>query len=61
MVHGTTDRDAAYALDPAVSPEDLAATIFDRLGIDSELRIADPQGRPVPLVDGGRVVREIIA
>jgi uncharacterized protein (DUF1501 family) len=61
MVHGTSDRDAAYALDPPVSPEDLAATIFDRLGIDPELRIADAQGRPVPLVDGGRVVREIIA
>lgn len=61
MVHGTSDRDAAYALDPPTSPEDLAATIFDRLGIDPELRIADSQGRPVPLVEGGRVLHEIIA
>ncbi len=61
MVYGTSDRDAAYALDPPTSPEDLAATIFDRLGIDPELRIADAQGRPVPLVDGGRVLREIVA
>jgi Protein of unknown function (DUF1501) len=60
MVYGTTDRDAAFALDRPTSPEDLAATIFERLGIDPETRIADQQGRPVPLVDGGRVIREIL-
>ena len=36
-VYGTTDKDAAYALDHPTSPEDLAATIFDRLGIDPEI------------------------
>ncbi|HEV3137872.1 MAG TPA: DUF1501 domain-containing protein, partial [Pirellulales bacterium] len=61
MVHGTTDKDAAYALDHPTSPEDLAATVFDSLGIDPQLRIHDAQGRPVPLVDGGRVIREILA
>jgi len=60
MVYGTTDRDAAYALDHPTSPEDLAATIFDRLGIDPELRILDQQQRPVPLVEGGRVIQEIL-
>ncbi len=60
MVHGTSDRDAAYALDHPTSPEDLAATIFERLGIDPELRILDQQARPVPLVDGGRVIHEIL-
>ena len=61
MVYGSSDRDAAYALDHPTSPEDLAATIFERLGIDPELRIADPQDRPVPLVDGGRVIHEILS
>ncbi len=60
-VYGTSDRDAAYALDHPTSPEDLAATIFDRLGIDPELRIHDQQNRPVPLVDGGRVIHEILS
>jgi hypothetical protein len=60
-VYGTSDRDAAYALDHPTSPEDLAATIFDRLGIDPELRIHDAQNRPVPLVDGGSIIREILA
>ncbi len=60
-VYGTSDRDAAYALDHPTSPEDLAATIFDRLGIDPELRIADQQGRPVAVVEGGQVIREILS
>jgi len=60
-VYGTTDRDAAYALDHPTSPEDLAATIFERLGIDPELRIHDAQNRPVPLVDGGQVIRGILS
>lgn len=61
MVYGSTDKDAAYALDHPTSPEDLAATIFDRLGIDPDLRIQDPQGRPVPLVEGGQIIRDILA
>ena len=60
-VYGSTDRDAAYALDHPTSPEDLAATVFERLGIDPHQRILDPQGRPVPLVEGGQVIREILA
>ncbi len=60
-VYGSSDRDAAYALDHPTSPEDLAATIFERLGIDPHQRIADQQGRPVPLVEGGEVIREILA
>ena len=38
------------------APEDLAATILHALGIDPEHRLRDPQGRPTPIVDGGRVL-----
>ena len=53
IVYGRSDKDAAYPAEHPVSPEDLAATLFHALGIDPGLRIQDPQGRPVPLVDGG--------
>jgi Protein of unknown function (DUF1501) len=33
-------------------PEDLHATIFHALGIDSRLEIHDRQGRPFPLCSG---------
>ncbi|MCA9229347.1 MAG: DUF1501 domain-containing protein [Planctomycetales bacterium] len=58
-VYGTSDKDAAYPIDHPVSPEDLAATIYDALGINYELRLPDALGRPVPIIDGGHPVREL--
>src|SRR5690606_3495625 len=55
-LYGETDADAAYAVTPPVSPEDLAATIYHALGISPETRITDREGRPVPIVDGGAPV-----
>jgi hypothetical protein len=51
---GASDRDAAHPTENPMRPEDLAATIYEALGIDPNMRIFDPQGRPVPLVDGGQ-------
>jgi hypothetical protein len=58
-MYGESDRDAAYPASHPVSPADLAATIYERLGISPDLRIPGPQGRPVPLVEDGRALREI--
>jgi uncharacterized protein (DUF1501 family) len=58
-VYGASDKDAAYPIDHPTTPEDLAATIYDALGIDPEMRLQDALGRPVPVVDGGRPVRAI--
>jgi hypothetical protein len=55
-VHGKSDKDAAYALDRPVSPEDLAATIYHALGIDPELRVPDPQNRPTSVVENGHAL-----
>ena len=53
QVHGTTDRDAAYAEDAPVAPEDLAATICHAMGIDPDLRIPNAENRPVPIIENG--------
>ncbi len=58
-IYGESDRDAAYPVSDAVSPADLAATIYESLGISPELRIPDAQGRPVPLVEGGQPLSKI--
>lgn len=52
-LYGRSDKDAAYADEKPTKPADLAATIFTALGIDPEMRIQDPQGRPVSLTDDG--------
>jgi hypothetical protein len=58
-VHGETDKHAAYAVTRPTAPEDLAATIYHVLGIDPQQRIPDTQGRPHPLVEGGKVLHEL--
>jgi hypothetical protein len=48
-------------VDRPVSPQDVAATIFHHLGIDSrKVTFADTQGRPVPLIETGTPIRELI-
>jgi hypothetical protein len=54
--YGVSDAQAAYPLDNPTRPEDLAATIFSAFGIDPEMRVQNSQGRPVPLVESGRVL-----
>jgi hypothetical protein len=60
MVFGTTDRQAGYPLDHPVSPGDLVATIYERLGIDSEQMVPDPTGRPITISHGGQAIRDIL-
>jgi hypothetical protein len=55
-VYGASDAQAAYPLEAPTRPEDLAATIFSAFGIDPEMRVANQQGRPVPLVENGRTL-----
>jgi hypothetical protein len=52
QVYGSSDAHAAYAADRPVSPDDLAATVFERLGVPLEQQVHDPQGRPLPLCLG---------
>lgn len=59
VVHGETDADAAYAVTPPHSPEDLAATIYRTLGIDPETRIPGRDGRPLSLVEGGEAMEPL--
>lgn len=54
IVHGKSDKDAAYPVENPTSPEDLAATIYHALGIDPELRLPDAQGRPTLMIEGGK-------
>jgi uncharacterized protein (DUF1501 family) len=59
--HGTTDEHGlAPATDPC-SPDDVAATIFQQLGIDPHTELQTPTGRPVQLFREGRVVERLLA
>jgi hypothetical protein len=51
-VHGASDRFAAYPASEPVRPDDLAATLFQLLGIDPQTEIYDPLNRPLPIAAG---------
>src|SRR5262249_1442868 len=51
-VYGASDRIGAYPASDPVTPGDLAATLFWRLGVDPEAEVRDLTGRPYRLADG---------
>jgi len=51
-VLGRSDRFAAYPADDPYSPQDLAATILHKLGVNPQDRVRDSFGRMVPLSEG---------
>ena len=61
MVLGATDAQAAYPTERPVSAGDMAATIYQLLGIDPNMTVQDLSGRPIHIHHGGAPVWEIIA
>jgi arylsulfatase A-like enzyme len=51
-VYGSSDRIAAYPRENPVGPEDIAATIYDALGIDPATEIHDATNKPYTLCTG---------
>lgn len=58
---GSSDERGAEPESNAVSPADLSATLFHRLGIDPTKKLMSPGDRPIDLVRNGRVIEEILA
>lgn len=52
QVVGATDAIGARPSELPVDPRDLLATIYRHLGIDPQLHLPDPQGRPIALTHG---------
>src|SRR5207237_732834 len=59
-VIGATDARAERPAANPHGPEDLAATIYHQLGIDPSEEFYTPEGRPVPIVSNGRVIRDLL-
>jgi len=57
-VIGATDRRGAYPTTPAYTPADVAATVFDAIGIDPAGHYRDALDRPYQVSDG-KVISEL--
>ena len=60
QVIGATDRRGGSIQERPLSPGDLAATVFSHLGIDPGSHWTNPAGRPVPLVEIGYPIAELV-
>lgn len=59
IVHGASDKHAAYPISGRVAPRDIAATIFHSLGYSPETLMYDQSGRPMP-ISRGHVIEQIL-
>ncbi|MGE5192160.1 MAG: DUF1501 domain-containing protein [Deltaproteobacteria bacterium] len=60
QVLGATDKYCMYPTADPVGVHDILRTLFHQLGIDTTKTYYTPLGRPVPIVDGGRVVPNLV-
>ena len=59
-VHGASDKSASFPAADPVRPDDLAATVYQLLGIDPHIEVRTSAGRPV-LISDGKPVTNILA
>jgi uncharacterized protein (DUF1501 family) len=60
QVLGATDKKASAPVADPVSVEDILRTVLGQLGVDTTKTYYTPLGRPVPIVDGGRVIPGLV-
>ena len=60
QVIGATDKRCAYPITEPYGVEDVICTIFRQMGIDATKTYYTPLGRPVPIVNGGRVIPGLV-
>jgi hypothetical protein len=59
LIVGATDSKGYYASESVYRPEDFAASLYTKMGIDHAQILHNTAGRPVPLVNNGRLIKEL--
>jgi hypothetical protein len=59
QVIGATERDAGQIQERPVTPGDLAATLFQHMGVPQEVSYLDNRGRPRMVIDQGKPIIEL--
>ena len=56
---GASDARGASPADRPIAPQDLATTLYHRLGLDLETTFNDRTGRPVSITSNGQIITEL--
>ncbi|MDB6153772.1 MAG: hypothetical protein JWL90_2225 [Chthoniobacteraceae bacterium] len=59
QIVGATDAKGYNAAENVYRPEDFAASLYTKMGIDPRQTLHTTTGRPVPLVNDGRLIKEL--
>jgi hypothetical protein len=59
QIVGATDAKGYYASENIYRPEDFAASLYTKMGIDHRQHLQTNTGRPVPLVNDGKLIKEL--
>lgn len=60
VVVGATNSKAEFPIERALKPADILATVYHVMGIDPTISFKDFAGRPVPILDEGAPIAELI-
>ena len=60
VVVGSTDPKGEAPVDRPLTPQDFHATLYHVLGVDPYVQFVEPGGRPVPAIDHGEVIKELL-
>ena len=61
LIHGKSDATATEPEEDAFGVENWATTVYHQLGIVADKELMAPGNRPIEIVNGGKVVKELLA
>lgn len=61
LIYGSSNSTASEPDNDPIGPEDLATTVYHQLGIVADKELMAPGDRPIEIVDGGKVVKGLLA
>jgi len=61
LIYGSSNATASEPEEDPVGPGDLATTVYHLLGIVADKELMAPGDRPIEIVDGGNVIKDLIA
>ncbi|MCI0431663.1 MAG: DUF1501 domain-containing protein [Rhodospirillales bacterium] len=60
QIIGATDRHASMPTTEPIGVQDVLRTLLNQMGVDANKVYYSPQGRPVPIVDGGKIIQGLV-
>jgi Protein of unknown function (DUF1501) len=60
-IHGSSNSTASEPEELAMGPEDLFTTVYHCMGIVADKELMAPGDRPIEIVDGGKVIEDLLA